>query len=114
MEFTSQEYKRSIGKVITTSDSHKYVHSKITPDYVYLKCAIFRTGCKCTSKLNRLRNLITPMNQHNHTVEDYKSDVFQLKAKCKTVAKHSQTNLRMIFNDITRNYPCGKWSTFVL
>ena len=53
------------------------------------------------------------MNQHNHTVEDYKSDVFQLKAKCKTVAKHSQTNLRMVFDDITRNDPCAGDISFV-
>ena len=46
MEFTSQEYKRSLGKVITTADGHNYVHSKMTEYYIYLKCAIFRTGCK--------------------------------------------------------------------
>ena len=113
MEFTSQEYKRSIGKVITTCDGHKYVHSKLTEDYVYLKCAIFRTGCKGTSKLNRLRNLITPMNQHNHSVEDYKSDVFQLKAKCKSVAKHSQMNLRKLFDDTTRHDRCAADISFV-
>ena len=38
MEFTSQEYKRSSGKVITTADGHNYVHSKMTEDYIYLKC----------------------------------------------------------------------------
>ena len=34
MEFTEQEYKRSVGKVITTSDGHNYVHSKITENYI--------------------------------------------------------------------------------
>ena len=105
MEFTSQEYKQSLGKVITTADEHNYVHSKMTDDYIYLKCAIFRTGCKGTSKLNRLRSLVTPMNQHNHSVEDYKTDVFRLNTKCKTIAKQSQTNLRKVFDDATRNDP---------
>ena len=68
-----QECKRSLGKVITTADGHSYVHSKMTDDYIYLKCAIFRTGCKGTCKLNRVRSLITPMKQHNHSVKDYKA-----------------------------------------
>ena len=113
MEFTSQEYKRSLGKVITTADGHNYVHSKMTEDYIYLKCAIFRTGCKGTSKLNRLRSLITPMKQHNHSVEDYKIDVFRLKTKCKTIAKQSQTNLRKVFDDATRNDPYAADISFV-
>ena len=82
MEFTVQEFKRSVGKVTTTSDGHNYVHSKITEDYIYLKCALFRSGgCKGTCKLNHSRNLITPMNLHNHSVEEYKSEVYQLKTR---------------------------------
>ena len=113
MEFTVQEYKSSVGKVITTSDGHNYCHSKITQDYIYLKCALFRSGCKGTSKLNRSRNLITPMNFHNHSVEEYKTEVYRLKTRCKTLAKYSQTNLREVFDDTTRNEPYAADISFV-
>ena len=42
MEFISEEYKRCIGNVVTTTDGYKYVQSKVTEKYIYLKCAIFR------------------------------------------------------------------------
>ena len=54
MEFISRVYKRSVGKVTTTSDGHNYVHSKMTEDYIYPKCALFRSGCKGTGKLHRI------------------------------------------------------------
>ena len=113
MEFTVQEYKRSVGKVLTTSDGHNYVYSKITQDYIYLKCALFRSGCKGTSKLNRSRNVITQMNLHNHSVEEYKTEVDPLKTRCKTLAKYSQTNLREVFDDTTRNDPYAADISFV-
>ena len=113
MEFTIQEYKRSLGKVVTTPDGYNYVHSKITEDCIYLKCSLFRCGCKGTSKLNRSRNLVTPTNSHNHSVDDYKAGVYQLKTRCKTLAKHSQTNLREVFDDATRNDPHAADISFV-
>ena len=76
MEFTIQEYKRSLGKVVITPDGYNYVHSKITEDCIYLKCSLFRCGCKGTSKQNGSRNLVTPMNSHNHRVDDYKDGVY--------------------------------------
>ena len=45
--------------------------------------------------------------QYYHSVEDYKADVFRLKTECKTIAKQSQTNLRKVFDDATRNDPCA-------
>ena len=102
-----------MGKVITTADGHNYVHSKMTDDYIYLKCGIFRTDCKETCKLNRIRSLITPMKQYNHSVEDYKADSFRLKTKCKTIAGQFQTNLRKVFDDATRNEPCAADISFV-
>ena len=42
MEFISEEYNRCIGNVVTTTDGYKYVQSKVTEKYIYLKCAIFR------------------------------------------------------------------------
>ena len=48
-----------------------------------MKCAIFRSDCKWTAKLNGETNLITPLHEHDHDVEDYKSDIFNLKTKCK-------------------------------
>ena len=100
MEYTLQEYKRREGKVFTTSDGHKYTRSKITEKYLYLKCAIFRqSGCKGTNRLNRETDLITPLTQHHHNNEDYQSNIFDLKTKCKILAKHTQTNLRKVFDD---------------
>ena len=57
-------------------------------------------------EINR-NNLITPLHEHDHDVEDYKSDVFTLKTKCKTIATKNQTNLRQVFDDATRNDPCA-------
>ena len=66
MEYTLDEYKRAVGKVFTTSDGNKYILSKSNVNFVYLRCALFRGGCKGTSKINRERDLITPLNSHNH------------------------------------------------
>ena len=104
MEFNSEEYKRCIGNILTSTDGHKYVQSKLTEKYIYLKCAIFRSGCKGTGKINRARNLIIPMKEHNHYVDAYKADIYKLKTKCKSVAKQVETTgLREVFDDVTRN-----------
>ena len=87
-------------------DGHKYIRSKITEKYVYLKCALFRhNDCKGTSRLNRETDLITPLTQNYHSNEDYQSNIFDLKTKCKTLAKHTQMNLRKLFDDATRTDP---------
>ena len=113
MEFISEEYKRCIGNVVTTTDGYKYVQSKVTEKYIYLKCAIFRDGCKGTGKINLIRNLIAPMKEHNHSVDDYKSDIFKLKTKCKTMAKQVETTgLREVFDDVTRNDICARGISF--
>ena len=104
MEYTIEEYKRTSGNIFCTPDG-KYVQSKHMEKYIYLKCAIFRTGCRATSRLNRETNLITPLKNHDHSVDLYKTQVYQLKTKCKSVAKNSQTNLRMVFDDVTRRDP---------
>ena len=107
MEYTLQEYKRSTGKVFTTTDGHKYIKSKITGSYIYLRCVFFKSmKCKATCKLNRDTNLINPLlAQHNHSDAEYDTHVYELKTKCKTISKSSQSNLRQIFNDVTRNDP---------
>ena len=38
------------------------------------------------SKLNRETNLIIPLKSHNHNVEKYKTVVYQLKTKFKTMS----------------------------
>ena len=73
MEYTTDEYKRSIGKVFTTSDGNKYIQSKLKGNYIYLRCVLFRRKCKGTSKLNCETGLITPLGQHNHDVDEYRS-----------------------------------------
>ena len=52
-------------------------------EYMYLRCVLFRNGCKGSSKLDYESNLIRSLNSHNHNVEKYKTEVFQLKTKCK-------------------------------
>ena len=106
MEYILNEYKRREGKVFSTTDGHKYIRSKMTEKYFYLKCALFKqNSCKGTSRLNRETDLITPLTQHNHNNEDYQTNLYDLKAKCKSLAKHTQTNLRKVFDDATRTDP---------
>ena len=105
MDYIIEEYKRSFGKVFTSVDGNKYIQSKHTEKYIFLKCAIFRTGCKGTCRINRETNLVTPLREHNHTVNEYMTEVFKLKSKCKSSAKSSQTNLRKVFDDATRTDP---------
>ena len=106
MEFNTEEYKRRGSNVFTSADGFKYVQSKTIENGVYLKCAIFRNGCKGTAKLNLTRHLISLKHLHNHDVSEYKAGIYQLKAKCKTLAKQTQSpSLRSIFDDATRNEP---------
>lgn len=81
MEHTIEEYKRSFCKVFTSCDGHKYIQSKSTDKYIYLKCAIFRTSCKGTVRINSETNLITPMQDHNH-------NMIKLKSKWKSMLNH--------------------------
>ena len=112
MEYTVDEYKRSVGRVLTTQNGNKYIKSKITGNLMYLRCVLFRDGCKGTSKLNLETNLITSIHSHNHNVEKYKTEVYELEAKCKTMARKSQTSLRRIFDDVTRHDPCASDVSF--
>ena len=38
MEYTIEEYRRTVGKVFTTSDGNKYIQSKSKDNFVYLRC----------------------------------------------------------------------------
>ena len=102
MEYKTDNYRRMSGHILTTADGHKYLKRKYTVKSVYLKCALFRDGCKATAKLDRDRDLITPGNVHNHEIMNYHSETFDLKKKCKTKARTSQDPLRKIFDDTTR------------
>ena len=72
---------------------------------MYLRCVLFRNGCKGSSKLDHESNLIRSLNSHNHNVEKYQTEVYQLKIKCKTMDKKSQTSLRKVFGNVTRYDP---------
>ena len=37
---------RAVGKVFTTSDGNKYILSKSNVNFVNLRCALLRGGCK--------------------------------------------------------------------
>ena len=88
MEYTIDEYKRSFGKIFTSYYEHKYIQSKPTDKYIFLKCAIFRTGCKGTRRIKRETNLITPLRDLNHTVNDYMSDIFNLNLNANPLLNH--------------------------
>ena len=103
MEYTIKEYRRAVWKVFTTSDGNKYIQSKSKDNFIYLTCVLFRDDCKGTCKLNRESDLVTPLKLHNHNNEACRNEIFALKRKCKTVAKNSQTNLRKVFDYVTRN-----------
>ena len=112
MEYALDNYKHQRGKIFTTTNNHKYIKYKVKESRAYMKCALFRNGCKATAKLNMDTNLITPMAIHNHTPLEYQSESFTLKSKCKDIAKSSQENLRKIFDDVTREDPAACKITF--
>ena len=53
MEYQLKPYRRQSGQVLTSTNEHKYVKRKVTETTVYLRCALFRDGCKATAKLNK-------------------------------------------------------------
>ena len=94
MEYKLEHYRRQSGHIVISPDGHKYIRREYTETAVYLKCALFRDGCKATAKLNKETDLITPSNVHNHNLMRYNSETFQLKSKCKTIARTSQDSLK--------------------
>ena len=83
MEYTLKEYKRTVGKVFITSDGNKYILSKSNVSFVYLGVHYSEVAAK----------------------ERANSIVKENERKCKTVARKSQTNLRKVFDDVTRDDP---------
>ena len=101
MEFNTEEYKRRGSNVFTSADGFKYVQSKTIENGVYLKCAIFRNGCKETAKLNLTRHLITPMHLHNHEVSKYDvrtSDLHNLQNSIRTCAELTKNQFGHVQN----------------
>ena len=99
MEYKIDEYQRKGGKIASTPDGHKYfLNSRPAASYINLKCVLFRKGCKGSAKLILDVNLLFPKSEHKHDVEEYKTDIFALKAKCRKRANSCRDNLREIFN----------------
>ena len=69
MEFKLDSYRRQNGNIFTTPDGHKYIKSKSREGKAYLKCVLYRNGCKATAKLNLITNLIIPGANHNHSIQ---------------------------------------------
>ena len=103
MEYTRGEYKSKRGNVYKTTDGDKYTLSKDSERVSYLKCILFREACRSTAKLNKVTNMITLSAPHNHPNDNYHTDKFALRAKCKMAAKSCPTSLRDVFNDTTRH-----------
>ena len=87
MDYTLTHYKQNRGIIFRTSGGNKYLISKRKSYQVYLKCVLFRSGCKSTAKLSQDKNLIYVFSDHNHGVELYNEDVYSVKNKCKEAAK---------------------------
>ena len=102
MDYKIDNYRRMSGHILTTADGHKYLRRKYAVNSVYLKCALFRDGCKATAKLDKDTDLITPGNVHNHDFTKYHSETYNLKKRCKIMARTSQEPLRKIFDDAAR------------
>ena len=96
MEYKIDNYRRMSGHILTTAVGHKYLSRKYAVNAVYLKCALFRDGCKATAKLDKDTDLITPGNVHNHDFTQYHSETYNLKKRCKIMARTSQEPLRKI------------------
>ena len=60
MEFKLDTHRRQNGNIFTSLDGHKYIKSKIREEKAYLKCVLYRNGCRATAKVNLLTNLIIP------------------------------------------------------
>ena len=73
---------------------------------------LYRKSCKGSAKLAKATNLIYPKSEHNHPIQDYHTEAYAIKTKCKRIAQTSQHNLRQIFNDITRSDPSASQVTF--
>ena len=113
MEYTLNYYKQNRGSIYTTSDGHKYLVTKRKNTEIYLKCVLFRKGCKSKAKFNQDINKISLSSQHNHGLDDNKDDIYSIKRACKVAAKSSGENLRKIFNNQTRVVPAGRKISFV-
>ena len=113
MEYTLNTYKQNRGSIYTTFDGHKYLVTKRKDTDIYLKCVLFRNGCKSKAKLNQDINKIILTSQHNQGLDMYNDDIYSMKKKCNEAAKSSGENLRKIFNDQTRIVPAGRKISFV-
>ena len=101
MEYQLGNYVRSNGKILTSSDGFKYVKYKVKGNHAYLRCVLSKKGCMGTSKLDIERDLIYPNSIHDHPIQAYNSEIYELKNHCKKIARSSQNSLRKIFNDET-------------
>ena len=82
MEYTIEDFKRTTGRVFTTSEGYKYIKSKTNTKSTYLRCVLFKTlRCKGTSKLQYDIDRIVSMNQYNHGLSEYESNVNEIKRK---------------------------------
>ena len=62
---------RKGGKGFVTPDGCKYISNRTKLNCFYLRCVLFKKGCKGTAKLNTDIYLVYPKSEHNHQIEDY-------------------------------------------
>ena len=112
MEYTLGSYVGTGGKIFTSSDGFKYLKYKVKETREYLRCVLWKKGCKGTGKLNLESELIHPCSFHNHNIDEYETEVYDLKNRCKTIARNSQGSLRKLFDDETRTDPFASRISF--
>ena len=75
-----------------------------------INLSIVCNSFKGTGRLNQETDVLI-LSQHDHNIEAYKSDVYDLKTKCRITARRTQTNIS--FDTTTRNDPSACEVTFV-
>ena len=105
MEYSCNNYKCKRGCIYTTSDGYKYSKIKTYDNLTFLRWFLYRklNRCKGSAKLNAISNIIEPKHHHNHSISEYHTELYEVKAKCKSAARTSRERLSKVFKDTTRN-----------
>ena len=105
MEYSCNNYKCKRGCIYTTSDGCKYSKIKTCNNLTFLRCVLYRnlSRCKGTAKLNEISNIMEAKHPHNHQISEYHTEIYEVKAKCKSADRTSRERLSKVFKDTTRN-----------
>ena len=111
MEFSLIECKK-LGSFHYISHGYRYISTQIYCDARYLRCTLWRTHpfyCPGKAIFTDASNLLKIKLEHNHTLENFESESFELKNKLKRAEENSTLNLRLreVFDRTTSCEPAG-------